>query len=266
MFRWIPFILFFVPVFLCAQHDSLLHTDFFSLTDTYGRKYVSQKILSKVFHFFSSGEIDYISGGMLRSSARVAEINIGDPDKFYIPLYVLAGATSQPTQDGFGINSLSAAELLNNYGGIFGVGIHGSRELKNLSNNTKISVMYQLAVRSVNGISVELDKNISLLSKLVVSGVSIDTRAWKSDQVPSDGRAWLKAFFSFSINEKEKIHQVFGCNSANHFAGGNIQCGIDIKDFLAFKFGYHTYLNNRKIPAFGQSMYVFSADFSLSSN
>jgi hypothetical protein len=249
-----------------AQPDSLLLAEIQSLTDTYGSKYLKQKVFSKVFHFFSSGEIDYISGGMLRSSARVAEINIGDPDKFYIPLYVLAGATSQPSQEGYGINALSATELLNNYGGIFGVGIHGNRKLKNLSENTKISAIYQLAVRSINGVSVELDKNISLLSKLVVSGISIDTKAWKSDQLPSDGRAWLKAFFSFSINDKEKIHQVFGCHSASNLAGGNIQCGVDIKDFLAVKFGYHSYLNNRHIPGFGESIYVFSADFSISSD
>jgi hypothetical protein len=177
----------------------------------------------------------------------------------------MAGATTNPTEEGYSVNSLSAAEILNNYGGMFNIGIHGSRKIKSIGKTTKLDIIYQVATKSMSGIALELDETVSLFSKIVVTGLSLDTKAWKIDQLPSDGRAWLRAFFSYSVNDRDNIHKIFGCYSNHRVAGGNIECGLDIKDFIAVKLGYHKYLNNQHIGAFQKGFYVFSADFTLGS-
>lgn len=268
MYRWFHVFAFVCPMVLFGQSDSTTYED--TYPDTFpesDRVIVSHanRQIPKIFQLFSTGEIDYISGGMLRSSARLAEINIGDPERFYIPLYIMAGATTNPTEEGYSVNTLSAAEILNNYGGMFSIGIHGSRRIKTISKTTKLDIIYQVATKSMSGIALELDETVSLFSKIIVTGLGIDTKAWKIDQLPSDGRAWLKAYISYSMNNKEEMKKIFGCSSEHRFAGGNIECGLDIKDFIAVKLGYHKYLNNQHISAFQKGFYVFSADFTLGS-
>ncbi len=268
MYTWFNVFAFVCPVVLFGQSDTTTYEDTYpEPLPERGRVQASHnnRQMPKVFQLFSAGEIDYISGGMLRSSARLAEINIGDPERFYIPLYIMAGATTNPTEEGYSVNTLSAADILNNYGGMFSIGIHGSRKIKTISKTTKLDIIYQVATKSMSGIALELDETVSLFSKIVVAGMGIDSKAWKIDQLPSDGRAWLIAYFSYSMNDKEEMQKIFGCRSAHRFAGGNIECGIDIKDFIAVKLGYHKYLNNQHISAFQHGFYVFSADFTLGS-
>nr|HMU04342.1 hypothetical protein [Saprospiraceae bacterium] len=222
MYRWFHVFAFVCPIALFGQSDSTAYED--AYPDTFpqsGRVNVSHsnRQIPKIFQLFSTGEIDYISGGMLRSSARLAEINIGDPERFYIPLYIMAGATTNPTEEGYSVNTLSAAEILNNYGGMFSIGIHGSHKLKTISKTTKLDIIYQVATKSMSGIALELDETVSLFSKMMVMGLGIDTKAWKIGQLPSDGRAWLKCYISYSMNNREEMQKIFGCSSDHRFAG-----------------------------------------------
>jgi hypothetical protein len=263
MFRLLCLIMI-IPSMVCGQGDSLSQ----ALVYLQGEDQLRQgtKPLGrnkKMFKLFSSGKVDYISGGMLRSSTKIAEINVGDPSKFYLPLYIMVGAISQPTDEGINVNMSTSADLINNFGGLLNVGTSGRRDIRKLGESTKLAAIYQVAIKSVSGTSLEMDESVSMYSKIFVSGFQIDTKAWKSGELPSDGKAWLKTYLSYSVNDRQKTMDIFGCDSVHNFIIGNVECGVDIKDFIDLRFGYHQYLNNQNIAVFQQGIYVFSANFAL---
>lgn len=251
-----------IPNMVCCQEDTLGAV--YKYYDYKQKKNIiplgKQERLVKLF---SSGNLDYISGGMLRSSAKVIEINIGDPDKFYVPLYFMVGALSQPTEEGLSVNYITTAEMLNNNGGLWNIGTSIDRTIRTLGNHTEIKSIFQFAIKAVSGVTLESDESVSMYTKMFLSGLQLDTKAWKTDDSNAQGRAWLKTYISYSLNDSAKIFQIFGGESVNNFIGGNIECGLNIKAFADIRFGYHRYINNQQIDIFREPMYVFSANFAL---
>ncbi len=262
MYRFL-FILALIPSMVWCQEDSIVPSHAIIVENNQNNSGIKPNGYQKIFKLFSSGNVDYISGGMLRSRAKIAEVNIGDPEKFYFPVYFMVGAISQPTEEGFSVNLAGTADILNNFGGLINIGTTGKKQIKTIGKSTQFMALYQLALKSVNGVSIEKDASISMFSKLLMTGLEIETKAWNTDKNPSDGKAWLKTYISYSMNDREKITSIYGCRSANNFVGGNVECGLDIKDFADLRFGYHQYLNNQHIPIFEQGIYVFSANFAL---
>ncbi|MBK9735445.1 MAG: hypothetical protein IPO92_10915 [Saprospiraceae bacterium] len=273
MYRWIIISTAFWSTSFTAQIDSLVKISNQYAEIDHKQIAVNKRITkplsqlgfpARKYNLFSSGELDFISDGLLRSSAKVIEINIGDPDKFFIPLYVMIGATSATNQKNWFENKLSAIEILNNKGGLFGIGIDGSSSVFKIGKNTEISVIYQFSGKSVNSVMLDTEENVSIFSKIIASGLRLDTKAWKNDQTDAPGNAWIKGCISYSINDKDSISNIFGPESASNFVGSNIEGGIDIQDFMAIKIGYYKYLNNQNMPIFQDGFYIFSADFNIS--
>jgi hypothetical protein len=250
-----------LPMVTWGQEDTLF---FFSQTHVRSKNAIIP-LASPIqkLKLFASGNLDYISGGMLRSSAKVIEINVGDPEKFFLPIYIMVGALSQPTEEGLSVNYLSTADMLNRNGGLLNVGTTIDRRIKMMGKHTELKSMFQFAVKSISGVSMDTDESISLYSKIFVTGLQLDTKAWKTDDANTAGRAWLKTYLSYSMNDPLKISHIFGSESSHQFIGGNIECGLDIKSFADVRFGYHRYLNNQQIEIFTEPMYVFSANFEL---
>ncbi|MBK6363996.1 MAG: hypothetical protein IPF52_11070 [Saprospiraceae bacterium] len=91
---------------------------------------IKKEPADNIFEWFSQGEIEFINGGMLRSCTKVAEISIGEPDKVSVLMYLMAGATTQPVSDKYGINALCISDILNGYGGKYSIGFHGSKKVQ----------------------------------------------------------------------------------------------------------------------------------------
>ncbi|MBK6364633.1 MAG: hypothetical protein IPF52_14520 [Saprospiraceae bacterium] len=251
---------------LMAQLDTSQYYDGLPVySDTTG---TTKKLpADNIFEWFSQGEIEFINGGMLRSCTKVAEISIGEPDKVSVLMYLMAGATTQPVSDKYGINALCISDILNGYGGKYSIGFHGSKKFSQLSKNTFVSATYQAAIRSLTGTSVETEKNIPMYSGYYSAGLRLDTKAWKHGTKGEVSETWVKTFLGYAGNDEEKMKTVFGEDLMQHnMITGNFECGIFIKDYAAITFSVHRFLNNRKTEVFSHPYYMFSADISMSGN
>jgi hypothetical protein len=269
MFRYLSYIVFFCPFSTwCQEYES---------TDELEQQSIDSIVQEEVIHIpsgalnhqkfyqlFASGELEYFNNGLIRSSAQVAQINIGDPEKFYLPFYIIGGATSPSFSEGNGIHAISAAEILNNLGGTVNTGIMGKRILKKFGGHTYISGLYQVAYKSFSGVSNEDQTLLDISSQIISLGALLNSKAWVSRQdSENSGRAWIKLMVTTSFLEKQKMHLVYGCNAPSIMASTNIECGIDIQNYLNLKCGLHHFIKDHEIDAFKNGVLVITAGFGL---
>ncbi len=250
---FLPALIFPQIVLISNTADSLVLLE--RQNKTINNKSVSQS------KWFKGRNIDFISSGLLRSSANIFVLNIGHPEKFHVPFYFLTGATTDILQSQSSLNEVLLSELLNEKGGFINFGIKGKSLLKKFSEHSRIYISYQLGAKSVTGINIQENKNESFLSIVLNIGFLFKTTAW-SDEIPiNKGTAWLKLYFSGSENSDEKMMNMFGPCIDNYIYGFNVEGGISLKDFLDISFGYYKYLNNTHIEIFHEGIFKFSTDF-----
>jgi hypothetical protein len=275
MIRYLSYLFLIIPLSLWSQENEPAdETEPTDESEQEASDSVSQEVLvqypvstlnhQKFFQLFASGELEYFNNGLIRSCAQVAQINIGDPDKFYLPLYIIGGATSPSFSEGNSIHAISAAEILNNLGGTINAGIMGKRLLKKYGTHTYISGLYQLAYKTFSGISSEDQTHLDMSSQIVSLGALLNSKAWVSQNDQENaGRAWIKLMVTTSFLEKQKMHLVYGCNAPAIMASTNIECGIDIQNYLNLKCGLHHFINDHQIEAFKNGVLVITAGFGL---
>ena len=214
--------------------------------------------------WFKSGNIDFISSGLLRSSADVLILNIGNPERFHLPFYLVMGATADIIENQTLLNEIIASDLINNKGGFISFGIEGINELKNYDEHSKLNIVYLLGAKSISGINPEKNQTESFLSVISNVGLMFETTAWSENKPGKKGKAWVKYYLSASRNDPDKMTSIFGSCSENYLFGSNIEGGIHLRDFVNLSFGYYRYLNNTHLELFSNSVFKLSADFFVS--
>lgn len=220
----------------------------------------------ELIEWFQGGNIDFISSGLLRSSTNVLLLNLGNPNKFYLPFYLLVGATTDIFKDGNQLNESSLSDLLNNYGGFVNFGINGKSIIESFESHSQLYITYQMGAKTITGISEDAQVNASFLSKMFNVGLMYHTLAWQPDDPNQYGRAWFKSYLSLSHNPCDKIQSMFGVNTESTLYGANFEGGVELEDFVSLRFGYYKYLNNHHIPFFDEGLFKLAADFVLQSN
>lgn len=214
--------------------------------------------------WFKSGNIDFISSGLLRSSADILILNLGNPEKFHLPFYFIMGATADIMENQTLLNEIAVSDLINNKGGFVSFGIDGVSTIKRYGEHSVLNIVYLLGAKSISGINFEKDKTQSFLSVTTNAGIMFQTTAWSDSQPGQKGKAWLKYFLSASRNDPEKMESMFGPCSASYLYGSNMEGGIFLEDFINISFGYYRYLNNQHLDMFSKGIFKFSADFFVS--
>ncbi|HLP64741.1 hypothetical protein [Flavobacterium sp.] len=221
----------------------------------------------KSYEFFSGGNIDYISGGLIQANTQLFKINIGEPKKFYMPFYVVVGADKETGSDtDADANKSTSVNLLSANGGYLNLGLHGNWSPKWLSfgDYSKISLVYQLGAKSIIGNDMVTNERVNLFSGIGNVGFLLQTAAWNPDDIENIGMAWVQCAFSNTLNDNEKIKKIYGENVNRHFYGLNVEAGVEIEKYINLRFGYYSYFNNNDInDEFKDGIMKFSVDFKI---
>ena len=133
----------------------------------------------KTVEVLSRGLFDFFSNGKMQGTAQLLKINIGEPNGFYIPLYLLVGSSG----DGLGAqkkNENTVANLLNPIGGIFNGTINAKNNIfASKSGITSLKLSYQLSGKLINAQDT-LTGNSKFLSACYGNlGFLFQTGAWE---------------------------------------------------------------------------------------
>lgn len=232
--------------FHCIQHDT-----------------IKPEISTTARHseWLRGGNLDFISSGLVRSTADILTLEFGNPEKFHLPFYFLVGATTDVFQKQYTINEIVFSDMINEKGGFINFGFNGLIPFSTNPETTCWHLSYQLGAKSISGLNAEAGVHESFFSYISHIGIEFQTAVWQDEQPQKKGKAWLKYYVSNSINDSEKMKALFSDCTEHILFGSNIEGGIDIKEFIVISFGYYKFLNNHHIALFNEGLFKFSADF-----
>lgn len=221
---------------------------------------------SKTINWFSGGNVDFIAGGLMQATTRVMRINIGVPDSFYMPFYLMLGAVAEVNQSAAQQIDQTASQLLSANGGYLNMGLHGTHPISDNKpgDGTGFSWTYQLGAKQIIGEDPN-GSNVNLLSGVGNLGLMFQTKAWTPEKPENIGMAWIQCSFASTLSDKEKIRQLYGPDTDPFFYGLQAEAGIEIANYVNLHAGYYRYFNNQGInDEFDKGIFKFSADFKIS--
>jgi hypothetical protein len=213
--------------------------------------------------------VDLFSNGNMQGTAQILKINIGEPKGFYIPFYLLVGASG----DGIGSqkkNENTVSNLLNPVGGLLNGTFNGRNNLyASKSGITSLKLSYQISGKLINA-----QDSITGSSKLFGTGYGnfglfFQTGAWEDyGEKNNMGVFWLQAKTIASLAfDNATIKEIFGNNiSSNYFLGYAIDLGLEINNRVNLKAGLYQYLNNQEIELVKKPVFKLSLDYNLKNN
>ena len=217
------------------------------------------------FEILGRGFIDFFSNGKMQGTAQLLKLNIGEPNGFYVPLYILVGSSG----DGIGMqkkNENTIANLLNPIGGIINGAINGRNNLyASKSGITSLKLSYQLSVKLINAQDSATGNSKFLGAGYGNLGLFFQTGAWDQDDKGNMGVFWIqaKATASYAFDDAS-YKKVLGNNfSESYFVGYAIDLGIEINNRINLKAGLYQYLNNQKLDLVEKPVFKFSLDYNL---
>ncbi len=213
----------------------------------------------------SRGFVDFFSNGKMQGTAQLLKINIGEPDAFYIPLFILVGASG----DGLGEqerNENAVANLLNPIGGIFNGTINGRNNLYSSNSGiTSLKFAYQASGKLINAQDSITGELRFLGTGYGNAGLFFQTGAWEPDAEGNMGVFWIQTKVTGSVAfDKAVLSEVFGSTvTDNYFIGYSVDLGIEINNRINLKAGAYQYLNSQDIELMKKPVFKFSLDYNL---
>ena len=211
-----------------------------------------------------NGFVDFLSDGTIQASARLLRINIGERDKFYLPLYIYTGASGKA----FGQDKLiqtTVSNLLNPIGGTVNLSFIGMQNLIKGCNITNLNFAYQVGGRLVGASDSTTKSNSIFLNGFTNVGLFFQTGAWTPEDPNNMGVFYVQAKFCVSLSPRSNLEKVFGKSLLSHdyFLGYSLDAGIEINKIINLKLGLYQYTNNQNISLLNQPVIKFSIDYSF---
>lgn len=223
----------------------------------------------------NSGFIDIINNGQVNASARFVRLYVGEPGRFYFPLAVYSGVSSNNFQQPIGAGGLKSNEqLVMNY-------INPLSGLVNLStddilygkhkklNTTRFGLIYHFGLRVLTGfrqgpITDPLTgKPINFLSNFLLSGLYCQTGAWEKSNTKNLGICWLALRYIINVNPKKPLQDMMpGIQTNGIYHGWSAAWGIEISNLVNIKMIYYRYVKKPEID-YSLPIYQFSFNYSL---
>lgn len=208
-------------------------------------KVMPKRSSTKTPQLLTSGAVNYMTNGAIQASANLLRLNIGEPDKFYIPFYIYTGATGS----GLGDNPPSAtsiSNLLNPIAGTLNMSFNGLVRLTKGKGYTYAKLTYQAGGRVTSGRDSLTQKNFTYFNVLANAGLYFQTQAWKHDDRDNMGMFFIMVKAISSISGRENYQRILGDHtfSNNVLLGYSVDGGIEIDKVIDMKLGIYQFVNN----------------------
>ncbi|KAA2238771.1 hypothetical protein F0L74_21385 [Chitinophaga agrisoli] len=211
-----------------------------------------------------NGFVDFLTDGNILASARLLRINIGERDKFYLPLFIYTGASG----NAFGsdkLNETTVSNLLNPIGGTVNLSFSGLQLIIPSTTVTRLEFAYQAGGRLINGKDSITGENLHFFNGMINAGLSFQTGAWTPDDPENMGIFYAQAKFVAAISSQGEYERMFGKGLIDngYLLGYAIDAGIEINRVISAKLGVYQYTNHGNIELLKSPVVKFSLDYTL---
>jgi hypothetical protein len=218
---------------------------------------------TKRIQSFNKGYLDFFLDGSLQSSVDLLRFNIGEPDGFHLPIYIVVGSPTGTVKEDT-VNLKTISSLLNPVGGyVTGRFDFSSKLLKPSAKRKLTSLDFDISggykVLSSNDTLTGVP-DFSAAGNLQ-AGLFFQTGAWPQDDPKNLGVAWINAKINASF--LGNANKVFGPQVKDYFIGYAVDAGIEINRFLNLKIGVYQFLNNQTIKELNKPVVKLSFDYNL---
>lgn len=226
---------------------------------------------SKNVELFSRALVDYGFEGQIQTTTQALKINIGEPTKLYLPIYLLVGATSGD----FGSDQLNKSTILgliNPTGGLLNLSTNLYKTLvQSESKISSIKLSLLGGAKLLTGRSTTTNNSKANIGFFADGGITLQTGAWTADpegdgtsEYKDGGIAWLQLKYSYMNLSKDDLKDLFGQMVTDTPHGPRIEFGIYIKDRVNIKLSYFKTAVNTNIPTLNDSQFRLAFDYNVS--
>jgi len=217
----------------------------------------------KTVESFGKGLVDYGFSGQLQTTAQFLKVNLGEPQGFYVPIYLLVGATSGD----FGadkVNKGTILGLVNSTGGVVNLsGNFYANLYKSKSGITNLKFSTLAGAKVVSGRDSTSGGQLKPAA-FIESGLYFQTGAWADGTDYQDGGVfWIQARYALIAMSQDDLKTFFGNNQGQMPSGPKIEMGIFIKDRVNVKLSFYKAITGKDIPTLGDSQFRIGLDYSV---
>ncbi|MFD0962557.1 hypothetical protein [Pseudofulvibacter geojedonensis] len=214
---------------------------------------------------FGTGYLDYFSAGSVQATAQILKLNIGDPERFIVPLYIFAGGSGDVLGENEE-NKSAIGNLLNPTGGLFNATFY-KQFLKPSDKVTRIGFTLQATLKLISGDDVQSKDNFLFGSTSFSTGFHFQTGAWKEGE-DDIGLFFVKPRLIGSLVGNTQSESLFSTvqEHDNFLYGFAVDAGINVKDVIDLKFGVYQFWNDYDIEGFDKPLLKFSVDYKFKDN
>jgi hypothetical protein len=220
---------------------------------------------------FNSGFIDIQNSGQVASSMRFLKLNIGEPNKFYLPLSIYCGVAGNPIQSNSNsqvkTNEHLVTGFINPTSGLINFSFEDILFMPYSKASTKFGISYQLGARVMHGIKQDtinklpIFSTVNFVNNYLSAGVYFQTQAWEREKNGDVGTFWISTRFHLIRTGLRQL-QLFLPNLSSNgiYTGYSIGFGVHINKSVDLKAIYYNYLKKPEINYYN-SLYQFSMNY-----
>jgi hypothetical protein len=214
---------------------------------------------NNTFKAFERGFLDLLSDGQAHASAQLVRLCIGEPGRFTVPLYFVAG-TSGGAAGSPSAQEATAADLLNPIGGNVSVSFTGGGDLARWGDYTTVGFAYHAGGRYLHARDTT-DSGVPLYVGSAHVGIRAQTGAWDLASPATAGIAWLQVTLAATAASQEGLRRVFGPAAGSTTASLSVDLGVDIAGRVNAKVAWSRVLNDHGIAALRDPAVRIGLDF-----
>ena len=219
----------------------------------------------KNLELFGKGLLDYGFAGQVQASAQALKINIGEPKGFYLPVYLLVGATNGDIGSEK-INKSTVLSMINSTGGLMNLSTNFYAKLyASESAITSLRFTSQLGAKLVTGRdSLTNDGQIRPMG-FFEGGLVFQTGAWEADAGYEEGGIfWVQARYAIMSMAKDDLKSYFGEKVDQLPSGPKLELGILIKNKVNIKLSYFKAVTGQNVPTLNDGQFRVALDYNVS--
>jgi hypothetical protein len=225
---------------------------------------------------FTSGFIDVMNNGQVNASARFIRLQIGEPNKFAIPISFYGGVSNNnfQNQQSGGQFTKSNDHLINQYinpmSGLINISVEGIAFKRNKDSAiTKFGYIYQIGERVLTGIRIgpitdpQTGKPTNFLNSFATTGLYFQTGAWERTNAKNVGIFWLAMRYHICRTNPKQLKEFLPDIQTNGiYHGYSIGFGTEINNLVNIKAIYYKYKKQPEID-YGFPIYQFSFNYTM---
>jgi len=209
------------------------------------------------------GMLDMTSQGQAQASAQLVRICIGEPGKFALPIYVLAGATGGAAGAEKAADA-TASTLLNPLGGNLAMLYSDGYELVQIAPHTFAQATISVGARYFQATD-STGAGVPLVVGTFSGGLRLQTAAWSPDDAAKGvGTAWLQLAVAFDVASQGRLATIFGPNATSWASSVSFDLGVKVAGRLDAKLSLYHALNDHGIAALRPAVLKAGFDFGTS--